>query len=48
MSVSYSTGETEDITFEFQGDDGEKLVLHNSDYTSGYYGYLNFSEYVPA
>ena len=48
MSVSFSTGESEDITFEFRGDNDEKLVFHNSDYTSGYYGNFNFDEYVKA
>lgn len=45
MSVSFSTGEAEDITFEFRGDADDKLVFHNSDYTSGYHGYINFDEY---
>ena len=48
MSVSFSTGESEDITFEFRGDNDEKLVFHNSDYTSGYNGNFNFDEYVKA
>ena len=48
MSVNFSTGETEDITFEFRGDADEKMVFHNSDYTSGYYGYFNFDEFVRA
>ena len=46
LSVSYKTGESEDITFEFRGDADEKMVFHNSDYTSGYSGYFNFDEYV--
>ena len=48
MRVNFSTGETEDITFEFRGDADEKMVFHNSDYTSGYYGYFNFDEFVRA
>ena len=48
MSVNFSTGEAEDITFEIREETREKLVFHNSDYTSGYYGYFNFDEFVRA
>ena len=48
LHVSFSTGESEDDTFEFRGDDDEKLVFHNNDYTGGYHGYFNFDEYVRA
>ena len=48
MSVNFSTGEKEDITFEFRGDADEKMVFHNSDYTSGYSGYFNFDVFVRA
>ena len=48
MSVSYSTGEAEDITFEIREEATEKLVFHNSDYTDGYHGYINFDEFVRA
>lgn len=48
LSVAYSTGESEDITFEFRDEPAEKMVFHNSDYTSGYSGVINFDEYVRA
>lgn len=46
LHVAYDTGESEDITFDVRGDAGEKMVLHNGDYTSGYSGFLNFDEFV--
>ncbi len=48
MSVNFSTGEKEDITFEIREETNEKLVFHNSDYTSGYSGYFNFDVFVRA
>lgn len=48
MSVSFDTGETEDITFEVRDESSEKLVFHNSDYTSGYSGVFNFDDYIRA
>ena len=48
MSVNFSTGEAEDITFEIREETNEKLVFHNSDYTSGYHGYFNFDDYIRA
>ena len=46
MSVTYNTGETEDITFEFRKDAEEKMIFHNSDYTSGYSGIITFDEWT--
>lgn len=46
MSVTYNTGETEDITFEFREDPDEKMIFHNSDYTSGYSGIITFDEWT--
>ena len=48
MSVNFSTGEKEDITFEIREETNEKLLFHNSDYTSGYSGYFNFDVFVRA
>ena len=48
MKVKFSTGEAEDITFEFRGDADKKMVFHNSDYTGGYSGCFNFDEYIKA
>ncbi len=46
MSVTYNTGETEDITFEFRKDAEEKMIFHNSDYSSGYSGIITFDEWT--
>ncbi|MEE0855951.1 MAG: hypothetical protein U0L58_01470 [Ruminococcus sp.] len=46
MSVTYNTGETEYITFEFRKDAEEKMIFHNSDYSSGYSGIITFDEWT--
>lgn len=46
MSITYNTGETEDITFEFREDSDEKMIFHNSDYSSGYSGIITFDEWT--
>lgn len=46
MSITYNTGETEDITFEFREDPDEKMIFHNSDYSSGYSGIITFDEWT--
>ena len=46
LHVTYDTGDAEDITFDFRGDAGEKMVFHSGDYSSGYSGFLNFDEWV--
>ena len=48
MTVTYDNGTVEDITFDFREENGEKMVFHSGDYSSGYSGIINFDEWKRA
>lgn len=46
IGIAYDTGETEEITFDFRGDEKDRMVFRNGDNTSGYSGVINYDEWM--